>query len=443
MGGIARFNYNRIEKFACFYHIPSFWSIILSMKILEVVNSLGIGGTERTAVNFSIGLTNKGCDVIVFSLNSGIRERELDSHHIPVIIGLERLKLLSIQWTPDIIHVHNHGIDSHIQREVCELYPNSYVCEQNVFGVPSNYSKLDCSFQLSKWSQWNYVNRKIKINYRIEILPNPINSENFYPASFSERNAFRNKYNIPLDSTVLLRIGQPIVAKWNVKMIDVFIDLKKKYANLFLLCIGAPQNIIDYSKKRNVYSNLLFIDKITNDKDLRVCYSSCDIFLHMARIGESFGIVLLEAMLCGTPIVTVNTPYCDNAQSEVVGHMVGGIVANRYKGILHAVSKLIEDKQLRAELAIKGRESAISRYELEYVTNYLLSYIKEKNNAQSKYSIELKDVRAYLSDAIDKPIPFAANIFILKKYFLSFLPERVFRYMVRCYCRFFDKSVQL
>lgn len=412
------------------------------MKILEVVNSLGLGGTERTAVNFSIGLTNKGCEVTVFALNGGVREKELEKYHIPVIIGLEGLKQRSDKWIPDIIHVHNHGINPCIQRIICELYTNSYICEQNVFGVPSNYCKLDCSFQLSRWSKWNYINRRIKIGYKIETLPNPINSANFYPANLDERSDFRNRYNIPLDSIVLLRIGQPIVAKWNIKIIDVFIDLKKKYNNLFLLCVGAPQNIIDYSEKKEVYSDILFIDKITNDEDLRVCYSSCDIFLHMARIGESFGIVLLEAMLCGTPVVTINTPYCDNAQSEVVGHMVGGMVANRYKGILCAVSRLIEDKQLYARVVAKGRVSAIKRYELDYVTESFLRYAQEKNN-RPKHNIKLKDVRTYLSNAVDKPIPFASSIFMIKKYFLCFLPERIYRYIFRCYCRLFDKSVQL
>lgn len=413
------------------------------MKILEVVNSLGLGGTERTAVNFSIGLTNKGCEVTVFALKGGVRQKELEEYHISVILGLEGLKQKSVQWVPDVIHIHNHGIDSCIQRIICDLYPNSYICEQNVFGVPSNYSKLDCSFQLSKWSKWNFINRRIKAGYKIETLPNPINSANFYPVNLHERNDFRNKYNIPLDSIVLLRIGQPIVAKWNIKIIDAFVDLIKKYNNLFLLCVGAPQNIIDYSEKKKVFSNILFIDKITSDEDLRVCYSSCDIFLHMARIGESFGIVLLEAMLCGTPVVTINTPYCDNAQSEVVGHMVGGIVANRYNGILYAISKLIEDKELYAELVINGRLSAIKRYELEYVTESFLSYIKEKDSNKPIRNIKLKDVDKYLSNAVDKPIPFASYIFVMKKYFLYFMPERIYRYIFRCYCRLFDKSVQL
>ena len=44
-----------------------------------------------------------------------------------------------------------------------------------------------------------------------------------------------------------------------------------------------------------------------------------DGFLHVSRIGESFGMVLCEAMLCGVPVVTLSTPLKDNSQLEVVG----------------------------------------------------------------------------------------------------------------------------
>lgn len=104
---------------------------------------------------------------------------------------------------------------------------------------------------------------------------------------------------------------------------------------------------------------------------------------------------------------------------------------------------LIEDKMLYTEIAIKGRKSAIERYELENVTDLFLNYTQKRNSTKSKYYIPLKEVKSYLSNAIDKPIPFTSKIFILKKYILYFIPERVYRYLFRCYCRIFDKSVQL
>jgi hypothetical protein len=44
----------------------------------------------------------------------------------------------------------------------------------------------------------------------------------------------------------------------------------------------------------------------------------------MSKIGESFGFVLAEALLCGCPVVTLSTPFKDNAQFEVVGDKIGG-----------------------------------------------------------------------------------------------------------------------
>lgn len=412
------------------------------MRILEVVNSLGLGGTERTAVNFAVGLNMKKCDVVVFALKDGIRKKELIEHGIKIVIGLKNLELYK-DWIPNYIHIHNHGIDVNVYKFLCNLYPNSRICEQNVFGIPSNYDKIDISCQLAKWCKWNFINRPHTNCSRIEIVPNPINGNSFYPSSDNERIEFRRKYNIPNDAIVLLRVGQPIIAKWNIKIIDVFDDLYLKYNNLYLMCVGAPMNVINYSYKKSIHkSNVIFIDKIDNDNDLRVCYGSADIFVHMARIGESFGIVLTEAMMCELPVVSINTPYCDNSQSEVIGNMRGGLIANRYEGIIKAISQLIDNKTLYKELKKSSRKSVELRYSLDVVIEHFLKSL-ENFEIDNRSSISLKEVREYLNNAIDKPIPYASNIFIIKKYLLYIMPERLYRYLFRLYCRLFDKSVQL
>ena len=47
---------------------------------------------------------------------------------------------------------------------------------------------------------------------------------------------------------------------------------------------------------------------LKDDKELSNCYSAIDIFVHAANQGESFGMVLAEAQLCQTPIITLSTP---------------------------------------------------------------------------------------------------------------------------------------
>ncbi len=41
------------------------------MNVLEIVNALGIGGTERTCINFALGLKAAGHNVQVFSIRGG------------------------------------------------------------------------------------------------------------------------------------------------------------------------------------------------------------------------------------------------------------------------------------------------------------------------------------------------------------------------------------
>lgn len=412
------------------------------MKVLEVVGSLGLGGTERTAVNFSIGLFNRNCDVIVFAISGGVREKELQENGIKYIIGIDNLVSLK-QWIPDIIHIHNHGIDFPIYETIRNKFPESKICEQNVFGVPSPYTHLDMSFQLAEWCKWNFINRRNINCNNIEIIPNPINTGKFYPPSTNERNLFRIKYKIPENAIVLLRVGQPIVAKWNIKIVDIYKDLSRKYENLYMVCVGAPNNVVScFKKKIKEKSKLIFIDKIDNDNDLRICYGASDIFLHMARIGESFGIVLTEAMMCGIPVVSINTPYCDNSQSEVVGHLKGGIIANRYNGIIKAVSLLIDDKLLYSKLKSSAPLCVRDRFSIDVVVQKMISLLNT-NSQNNIEKIRTDCIYRYLSNAIDSPIPFAAAFFKSKKFFLNFMSERLFRYLFRIYCRIFDKSVQL
>lgn len=161
----------------------------------------------------------------------------------------------------------------------------------------------------------------------------------------------------------------------------------------------------------------------------------------MTRIGESFGIVLAEAILCGLPVVTLQTPYADNSQAEVVGHNIGGLVANRYTGVYEAVTLLLENRQLRNLLVAQGQKSIKERFSLDSVIDKFLCIVEKGDGNSSLYSNEA--VRRYLNNAIDFPIAGVVFLFKFKYFALNLIGERLYRYLFRIYCRFFDKAVQL
>ena len=82
------------------------------------------------------------------------------------------------------------------------------------------------------------------------------------------------------------------------------------------------------------------IDAIKGDDNLSLYYHSLNCFTHISKIGESFGYVLAEALMCEVLVITMLTPFHDNAQFEVVGHNHGGICATNTNEFVSAVMQL-------------------------------------------------------------------------------------------------------
>ena len=126
-----------------------------------------------------------------------------------------------------------------------------------------------------------------------------------------------------------------------------------------------------------------------------------DIFALAADQGESFGNVLAESLLCKTPAVVLSTPWGDNSQCEVVGNMVGGLVALSTKGFKNALLRLIMDENLRKKLGAQGRERIISTYEQLLVCKLIVDKLETKFN-RKKSTIKSSNILKIYNDSIEK-----------------------------------------
>ena len=134
--------------------------------------------------------------------------------------------------------------------------------------------------------------------------------------------------NLPSHAVVIGRVGEPFEGKWHPYLIAVFRRVAIEREDAFLLLVGAPASITTAVEDLEppIRARCRLVSPTPEDRQLRSYYSVMDVFLHIAAIGESFGMVLAEAMLCGTPVVTLATPYGDNAQCEIVEHPDSGFV---------------------------------------------------------------------------------------------------------------------
>lgn len=131
------------------------------------------------------------------------------------------------------------------------------------------------------------------------------------------------------------------------------------------MVVNPPNSIIKDIEKSKFKKRIIHIPKIIGDNKLAIAYSSFDIMAHIAEKGESFGYVLTESILCETPVVTLNTPWADNSQAEVVDHLNGGYVVNSKKYFIQAILQYM--KNPNSVNINKGRLNIIQRYHYEQV----------------------------------------------------------------------------
>lgn len=354
-------------------------------KILTIVYVLHKGGTERVAQNFAEAYLLLGHDSrVLVTEELGVRADELKTLGIKIYEfnndDMEQIKL----WSPDIVHVHSLGMKADkVNLFFDNMLPEIQVVESNVFSTPSPYEQyLDVSLQLSEWCNWIY--NKQKHDCKSLILPNPVNTKSFYRSAPDRIESFRHKYGIHHNEIVLGRIGQSFVGKWSDMLVDLFCELCKTFDNLKLLVVNPSEPV--YSQisvqSSDIRDKIIIINQIIGDDSLRDCYSSIDIFIHIADQGESFGLVLTEAMLCEVPVVTYSTPWGDNSQCEIVGNGKGGLVVTNYYDLRRATVTLIQDLGLRKSLGNAGRESVIAKYDSILVVRKLISLLSDNIDCQ-------------------------------------------------------------
>ena len=386
------------------------------MKILNIHTSLGMGGTERVAVNFCLGYNSQNVDsrfLVIYG--SGPRISELKKNNIIIYDHSETLDCLEKikRWDPDILHCHRSLVfDVNMVKIIDNIKTeNTIVVETNVFSR-YDYSKwykdnIDVSFQLSSWCLWKYNRWKgaSKLPHS-KIIPNPLLTEKFKRASIEQINNFKVYHKLPLNAFI-----------WSKHTVESFILASKKIKNLYLLLVGPSTKVVDQIKKlpKELKSKTRIIDKIVGDDNLSVCYSSINIFIHSSKIGESFGLVLAESMLCNTPVITLATPFRDNSQIEVVGHGIGGLVANSTLEMADQINYLYDNPSVLDKYRLNARNRIKSRFDFKVIAKELIRFYSQyKKGIIIDSKIDLQELK-HISNSNN------SKLSVLSLYFLVLL----------------------
>ena len=184
--------------------------------------------------------------------------------------------------------------------------------------------------------------------------------EKFSPISSCNVDYCKKKYGIKND--YILCVANNYAYKNLGGLICAFGYLKAKYKIPHQLVLVGSLDIWKGRKKRllteiqrggaEVEENVVCTDFVEHN-EMPALYSGCSVFV-LPSYHESFGIPLLEAIICGAPVVTSTL----SAMPEIVGD--AGILVNPYnvEEIAEAVYQVLSKPSLREELVKKGVERA-------------------------------------------------------------------------------------
>ena len=396
------------------------------MRILQINSVCGVGSTGRIATDlykvleeqgyeckiaYGRGNAPEGIDSIKIGSNLDnyahvFKTRVFDKHGFGSVSATKTFIEEVKEYNPDIIHLHNiHGYYINIEilfnylkeankpviwtLHVCwaftghcayfdyigcdkwkngcgkcpqkQGYPTSNVFDNSKF----NYEKKRELFTSvknmtivtpSKWLA-NLVKESFLGKYPVEVINNGIDLNVFKP---TESN-FRERYNLQEKFIVL-----GVASVWEErKGLKYFIELSEKLSDDYKIVIVG----VNEKQKKELSENILAITRTNNVKELVEIYTAADVFVN-PTLEDNFPTTNLEALACGTFVVTFNT----GGSVESIDCRTGKIVRKKnMKELVEAIISIYDTEKETVHLLCKERVDNLFNKEYKF-KEYLKLY---------------------------------------------------------------------
>lgn len=138
----------------------------------------------------------------------------------------------------------------------------------------------------------------------MEVIPTGIPLEDF---ARGDGAAFRRRHGIAPDRPVLLYVGRVAYEKNIGFLLRMTAEVRKRVPDVLLVVCGegpAEASLRREAARLLLEPNVAFVGYLDRRTTLVDCYRAADLFVFASRT-ETQGLVLLEAMACGTPVVAL------------------------------------------------------------------------------------------------------------------------------------------
>jgi glycosyltransferase involved in cell wall biosynthesis len=316
------------------------------MKILQVTPffSPKFGGSVTVLYQITSELAKKGHHITILTSDFGFDDQytnDLKGYGVKVIPFRTIINFGYFIYTPsinmwlrenikdfDVIHIHNFRS---YQNNCCLFY----AIENNIPVIVQAHGTVLPFFEkqgLKKiydlvWGKkiLQYTSKAIALTdieanqyltmgvlkNKIEVIPNGLDLLQF--SDLPKRGGFRSKYGISDNEKIILFLGRIHKIKGIDLLINAYADLVREAGDVRLVIAGPDENYLSVITNQINALNLpvkpLFTGPVYG-RDKLSAYVDADIFVLPSRY-EAFPMTLLEAMVCGTPVIVSDNCGCE------------------------------------------------------------------------------------------------------------------------------------
>ncbi len=275
----------------------------------------------------------------------------------------------------DLYHIIDHT-NAHVAYWLKKLgKPIVVTCHDLVHFKYPEIIREQCRFPLISKAIWNYsvrgmknasqiitvssntakdTNQMLDIDLNnITVIPNGVDSD-FHQIPIEQCQSLREKYKINKSTICLLNVGSTHNRKNIISVLKVLKILRDRKISTLLWRVGGAFTTEQeqFIKEHDLRKHIIDFGKLDKYTLVEI-YNATDILI-APSIYEGFGLTIIEAMACGTPVITSNV----SSLPEVAGDAAILVEPMDVERMVQAVCSLQEKPTYLQSLVDKGLERA-------------------------------------------------------------------------------------
>ena len=310
-------SYNRFQKdqIECLSsYLDSVYVLVRCNPIAEISNYILISALDPFKLDSKIDITGKPSNIRVYptpilyapfdsqykklgekhfkavekAINKNNIKFDLVHSHFTWSSGYVGAKLKEKYGVPFIITAHGYDIYDLPFRDEEWKEKIEYVLNAADYIITVSNSNLECV-------------EKLNVETPVKVLPNGFRNDLFYPR---DSNECKKTLNLLFDKKIILTVGNLVEIKGHRYLIEAMQKVVKRRKDVLCIIVGGGKlkgKLERQIRKAALEDHVKLVGERSHD-EVPIWMNACDLFV-LPSLRESFGVVQIEVMVCGKPVV--------------------------------------------------------------------------------------------------------------------------------------------